>query len=195
MFIYLMRHGETDLNRALRMQGSVDEPLNENGRAQAAAAGEKIRQLGLKFDHVITSPLDRARETAELATGMERSRFEIDPRIREMEYGPYEGKRILTLNWKVLSFLKAPYKKPAPEGIETIESLYGRVSSFLEDTAERTDANSVLVVTHGIAMRNMIGYLKGLDCRDVWKQRFSIENCAVFRTETDGNGFSAPEKI
>ena len=43
MFIYLMRHGETDLNRALRMQGSVDEPLNENGRAQAAAAGEKIR--------------------------------------------------------------------------------------------------------------------------------------------------------
>ena len=195
MFIYLMRHGETDLNRALRMQGSVDEPLNENGRAQAAAAGEKIRQLGLKFDHVITSPLDRARETAELATGVKRSRFEIDPRIREMEYGPYEGKRILTLNWKVLSFLKAPYKKPAPEGIETIESLYGRVSSFLEDTAERTDADSVLVVTHGIALRNMIGYLKGLDCRDVWKQRFSIENCAVFRTETDGNGFSAPEKL
>ena len=108
MFIYLMRHGETDLNRALKMQGSVDEPLNENGRAQAAAAGEKIRQLGLKFDHVITSPLDRARETADLATGMERSRVEIDPRIREMEYGPYEGKRILTLNWKVLSFLKAP---------------------------------------------------------------------------------------
>ena len=69
------------------------------------------------------------------------------------------------------------------------------MSFFLVATYERSDSNTVRVVTLGIAMRNMIGYLKGLDCQDVWKQRFSIENCAVFRTETDGNGFSAPEKL
>ena len=72
MFIYLMRHGETDLNRALRMQGSVDEPLNENGRAQAAAAGEKIRQMVMKITNVrciVPCPTDLEITSAEADKG------------------------------------------------------------------------------------------------------------------------------
>lgn len=192
MIIYLMRHGETDLNRGIRLQGSTDAPLNEKGMQQAIAAGERIREKGLVFDHIITSPLQRAVRTAELATGLDRSGFEVEPRVREMDYGPYDGKKILRLNLKVLSFLRAPHRKPTPPGIESVDAVYERVADFLNEMRQRTDHDAVLVVTHGIAMHVMMGVLQGLTSEEIWKDRFSIENCAVYRTEVTETGFAEP---
>ena len=85
--VWLARHGETDWSAELRHTGRTDVPLNANGRA---AAG-RLRDLlaGEQFDLVLTSPLSRARETADLAGFGDRA--EIEPGLREWDYGDYEG--------------------------------------------------------------------------------------------------------
>ena len=67
--IWLVRHGETGKNRMHTLQGSMDEPLSEIGRRQAREAAAEFRERGIFFDRVISSPLDRAIETAEIITG------------------------------------------------------------------------------------------------------------------------------
>jgi probable phosphoglycerate mutase len=85
--VWLARHGETDWSAALRHTGRTDIPLNDNGRAAARRLGERL--AGEHFDLVLTSPLSRARDTAELAGFGDRA--EIEPNLREWDYGDYEG--------------------------------------------------------------------------------------------------------
>ena len=64
--IYIIRHGQTDLNKKRVLQGRVDEPLNEDGIRQAEAAAELLRSLDIVVDSVWSSPLQRAMDTAGL---------------------------------------------------------------------------------------------------------------------------------
>jgi probable phosphoglycerate mutase len=98
--VYYVRHGQTDLNAARRLQGRVDPPLNAHGRQQAAAYGELLGQLFAR-DHrgaaefaYVASPLRRARETMELLRpplGLEPHGYTIDGRLIEIAYGEWEG--------------------------------------------------------------------------------------------------------
>ena len=67
MDLYLLRHGETDWNKAGLLQGHTDIPLNENGRKQMRETARKLGDLGVKMDVILSSPLHRARESAEIA--------------------------------------------------------------------------------------------------------------------------------
>ncbi|MCC8104597.1 MAG: histidine phosphatase family protein [Clostridiales bacterium] len=69
MRLYIIRHGQTEWNSSYRLQGRTDVPLNENGRDLARKTGEGLTREGIYFDRIYTSPLSRARETAELASG------------------------------------------------------------------------------------------------------------------------------
>jgi probable phosphoglycerate mutase len=86
---YFLRHGETDWNRARRMQGLTDVPLNAFGEAQAEAARPLAAALGLKS--IAVSSLTRARRTAEIVNrdlGLSLTAFDA---LREFDVGPYEG--------------------------------------------------------------------------------------------------------
>ncbi len=85
--ITLVRHGETDWSRSLRHTGATDVPLTERGRQQAAALAPRLD--GMAFDLVLTSPLQRAVQTCELAGLGERAQRE--PALVEWDYGDYEG--------------------------------------------------------------------------------------------------------
>ncbi|MGQ0672056.1 MAG: histidine phosphatase family protein [Hyphomicrobium sp.] len=94
--IYLIRHGETDWNRDRRYQGQRDIPLNDKGRTQAKRNGEALRALlpGIANADFIASPLGRARETMEIVRrelGLPPERYAIDDRIKELNYGHWEG--------------------------------------------------------------------------------------------------------
>ena len=82
MKIYVIRHGETDYNVRRLFQGQINTDLNDTGRAQARAAAEKIRAMGLTFDRVYSSPLQRAVETVEIITGKDSSYAEQMRAIR-----------------------------------------------------------------------------------------------------------------
>jgi probable phosphoglycerate mutase len=98
--IYYVRHGETDWNRAGRLQGRRDTPLNARGREQAICCGEILRTLFARsgqnpaeLDYV-ASPLKRARETMEgmrEALGLPPPAYRLDPRLAEIAFGDWEG--------------------------------------------------------------------------------------------------------
>ena len=85
--LVLVRHGATDWSAAGKHTGSTDLPLTEAGRREA----ERLRERLARYDFalVLASPLARARETAELA-GLG-DRVEVEPDLRELDYGAYEG--------------------------------------------------------------------------------------------------------
>ena len=87
MQIYIIRHGETALNAKGLLQGITDEPLNRNGISLAAETGRNLR--GITFDACISSPLTRARQTAEILlreSGNEGVPIEFDDRIMERDF-------------------------------------------------------------------------------------------------------------
>src|SRR5512139_4231488 len=88
--LLLARHGETDWNAAGRWQGHTDIPLNEIGRAQAAALADRLRSEGIGA--VVTSDLSRARHTAEIVAGALGVPVAlVDPGLREQRFGSFEG--------------------------------------------------------------------------------------------------------
>ena len=197
MKLYIMRHGQTNMNVTGKMQGHIDCPLNETGRMQAGNAAQLIRRRGLQFTKIITSHLDRTRETAELATGIPREQYSTDDRIIELDYGPWDGKTYQEMGPEMLAFLNDPVHVSAPEGIEPLEHITERVGEFLTDLPAKCDAqDSVLVVSHGVAIRAMFGWIRGLNKpgNEIW--RMPVDNCSIFESEwSEHRGWSVPEEL
>lgn len=87
--VYLLRHGETEWALSSWHTGRTDVPLTTNGEDEALELGKHLR--GIRFAHVLTSPLKRARQTCELV-GLDNVP-EIEPDLAEWDYGDYEGRR------------------------------------------------------------------------------------------------------
>jgi probable phosphoglycerate mutase len=135
--MWLARHGETDWSAAGRHTGRTDLPLNDNGRRAARQLGETL--AGQRFDLVLTSPLQRARETCELA-GFGAS-AQVDADLREWDYGDYEGLTTEQIRedrpgWTVFADGCPGGEGPADVGqradlvIERVRELGGRVIVF-----------------------------------------------------------------
>lgn len=91
--IYLARHGETAWTVSGQHTGLTDIPLTERGERNARRLGERLK--GLSFSHVLTSPLQRARRTCELAGFA--AVAEVDPDLVEWNYGAYEGRKTVDI--------------------------------------------------------------------------------------------------
>lgn len=89
MKVYLVRHGETEWNRRGKIQGQADIPLNEKGEDLAFLTGQKMKDI--PFKRIYTSPLSRARRTAELISGQRGLPLMEDSRLLEISYGNREG--------------------------------------------------------------------------------------------------------
>lgn len=174
MKIWLTRHGQTNLNKAELMQGLTDEPLNEKGIQQAKEAREKIGDM--KFDAVYASPLDRAITTASIIGGVEKKQVIIDPRIIEVDFGKYEQRPYSKMGVAMSLYWALPEVFPAPESVETIESMVKRSSSFLNELKEK-DYENVLVTCHGGIIRALSGYLEHRSNGIKWRPK--PKNCEM----------------
>ncbi len=177
--IYFMRHGQTDWNISRRLQGQQDIPLNETGIAQAREAGERFAAAGLRFDAVISSPLSRAVDTAALAAGVPAGSILTDARLLEIGYGPFEGADISKITGEMWAFIHDPEHCPPPEGVESIDALLNRAADFLEDL-KTMPGECILAVTHGVAIRAIIGCLTGGKRAMVWGM--PVHNCQLIST-------------
>lgn len=149
--LYLVRHGETDWNKARRIQGSTDIPLNDTGRAQALDTARLLSRRS--FDRVVASPLSRALETGSIiASHLGLAEPEIDPGMIERNYGEAEG---FTFDDIALHF---PDDAPVP-GRERRSVLRARVETALLGIAERHPGETVVVATHGAVIRAIVNHI------------------------------------
>ncbi|KQN84416.1 histidine phosphatase family protein [Arthrobacter sp. Leaf69] len=141
----LIRHGQTDWNAQRRLQGSTDIPLNDIGRDQARGAVEALAGHG--WDTIVSSPLSRAAETADLiAAGLGLTVARRVPDLAERSFGPAEGLQ----QGPELDALRTP---GGFHGAEGEDEAAGRGLAALEALAEELRGGRILVVTHGSLLR------------------------------------------
>jgi len=183
--IYIIRHGQTENNKANLLQGRSEHPLNETGIQQAQEAGEWFAEHGIVFDAVFSSPLSRAIDTGRIAAGKgSEFRPNVDERLIEMEYGPYEGLDLRVPPPEIIKFFSDFVHNPAPEGMEQLSEVTARVGAFLEEIRERAATENILVSTHAIAMKGALEYLTPGSNGTYWSKY--IGNCAVYAVPVDG---------
>ena len=186
--IYIIRHGQTELNNRRIIQGRSDHPLNENGLAQAKQAA--VRLSGISFDAVYSSPLIRAIQTAKII--VPDAEPVIDDRLVDMDYGPFEGTRIDELPPEAISYFRDFLHNPAPEGMEQISSVIRRAGAFLEDRCR--SGGNILVSAHAIVMKGLLEHLAAGSDISFWSRH--MPNCAVYTAELLPDGaWSVPKEL
>ncbi len=166
--LLVIRHGETEWSRTGRHTGRTDLPLTDQGRDEARAAARTL--LDWRIDHVASSPLARARETAEIVDLAPPIVFDDD--LLEWDYGIFEGERTVdtrqtTPGWSV-------WTHPNTGG-EAIEDVGARVDSFLT-RIDGIDGN-VAVFAHGHLLAVLIARWCGLE--PVEGRRFALATATV----------------
>jgi len=184
MYLYIMRHGETDWNKQGRLQGSVDVPLNDYGIELAERTRDGFLREGITFDKVFSSPYVRAKKTAEIIVGEADIPIDIQPDIREISFGTHEGALIRELrtnpSYERLSkcFDDPEHYDPEGDG-ESYEEVFARVERFLTYQILPLEGRceNVLVVCHGGVLRAFICLIKNMQLGDFWT--ISQPNCSV----------------
>jgi probable phosphoglycerate mutase len=162
--LILVRHGRTALNAMGRLQGRLDEPLDDHGHLQAKAAAERV---GL-VDELVTSPLLRARQTAD-AFGVP---YTIDERWIELSYGEYEGKPVGDVPSEVWRRWR---EDPdfSPTGGESLTTLDTRVRAACVDIATRAVDRTVAIVSHVSPIKAAVGWALGTGVEVAWRTHLS----------------------
>lgn len=173
MKLALIRHGQTDWNRELRLQGSSDIPLNDTGREQARQAVELLSAS--EWDVIVSSPLGRARETAQIiADGLGLKLGPAYDLLIERDYGDAEGatEEVIAERWPDRQF----------PGLESVESVADRGTRALEQIAADFGDARVIIVTHGTLIRVTLDKISGLTFP-------SISNAAISTVEKNGDSW------
>ena len=187
--IYIIRHGQTELNNRQALQGRSDHPLKSQGIAQAKAAASRLRERGIIFDRVFSSPLIRAIQTARIiAPGV---LVETDDRLIEMDYGPYEGMDLNAPAPEVIAVFGDFIHNPTPRGMEPLADVVARTGAFMEEI--KAYRGNVLVSTHAIAMKGILEYLMPDSNGGYWSKY--IGNFSVYTVAFSDDGFTVPIKL
>lgn len=161
--IVWIRHGRSSWNAEERWQGHSDIELDQEGRAQAGRLG--LRLKGQIFDRVFSSDLVRAQDTARLA--LPQAELTLDARLREVNFGDFEGCRYHDLDSERSAELsrwwKNPYDAPIPGG-ESMRDLALRISDWFDDLPPGRYA----VFTHGGVIRHVLWQVTGAPQGGAW---------------------------
>ena len=161
MLLYVLRHGVTRWNKLKKVQGTMDIPLAPEGIELAEKTGKALRDV--PFDICFTSPLTRARQTAQCVLGDREIPVIEDKRIQEIDFGVLEGTQFKDAQGKIVSremeiFFEDPLNFKRPENGENISDILKRTREFwIEKTTDPALADkTVLVSSHGCAVRALL---------------------------------------
>ncbi len=160
----LVRHGETEWNKAGKIQGHTDIPISAAGRVQVGALRERLRAA--TFDAVYTSDLVRCTDTAALILQGRTVTPELAPELRELDYGDWEGKTMAQVqeSWAEAhdEYRRLDPNFKAPGG-ESFFDLMSRVGAWTDRVRASAGDGTILIVAHGGSVRMMALHLMGLD--------------------------------
>lgn len=178
MKIFYIRHGQTDWNLAGKMQGGETEKnLNKTGIEQALQTQKKLENI--KYDIIISSPMNRAKQTAKIINEKNNINIVFDERLRERKLGDLEGNKVTEKTEKMIWDYNKNYDIPQGENLYDFEK---RILEFLEDIKIKYKNKTVLIVAHGgvgkIIKKYLYGIPKSNNLSDV-----DMKNCEVIEAD------------
>jgi broad specificity phosphatase PhoE len=171
MDIYVTRHGETEYNHlGLVCGGQTDIALTEAGRAQAQELYNRLCHIPIT--NILVSPLQRARETASILSNG-RIPVHVDTRLREQDFGIYEG---APLTQQEFVDLRKNFAYTIPGG-ESIFQAAHRVYSLLDEIPAAYPGETLLLVCHGAIARIIHTYFTDMTNEEFYQ--FTMPNCGL----------------
>lgn len=171
MKLFVVRHGESQTNREYLVGGRTDVSLSERGMEQANALAEKLVTKGI--DLIISSPLKRARQTAELANAIIRVPILFDDRLMELNFGTFER---TSARAPAFRKLRNSFAGRFPQGESTCRVIQ-RVFNMLDEVTQTYADQTVLLVTHNVTSKSINAYCCTLTDEEF--HDFRLENCEL----------------
>lgn len=173
--LYIIRHGETDWNNQLLIQGSIDNPLNELGIKQAESLQTFFADIAI--DHVVASPLSRAIDTACISLNLNKEDINIMENFIERDFGFFEGKHVDTYFDK-----DAKNSQADLDTVEKDEDLIARVQAGLDAVLNEQFENGAIFCHSHVLKAALISHDP---VRFKWSER--LKNCAIIEFKVDDN--------
>jgi 2,3-bisphosphoglycerate-dependent phosphoglycerate mutase len=168
--LWLIRHGQTDWNVAGRYQGQTDIPLNATGLQQARELAAHLS--GQKFEAVYSSDLSRASQTAEVLASMFDLSVNLQPGLREIDQGEWEGQTIAEIRERYAERVAERKANPLdsrPPGGESTREVAERVAAVADAIHRAHPAGPVILVSHGFSVATLICQAGGFPLSEVYQ--------------------------
>jgi broad specificity phosphatase PhoE len=187
MRLILIRHGETDTNKARLALGRADVELNEHGRWQAQRLALSLKDKPI--DAIYSSPLKRALATAEPIASSHALEVQVDEGLIEMDIGEMEGLTFQQVGERYPHFLQVwlgaqAANEPMPGG-ERLLDVQDRAWQAIERIREREEEGTVAAVTHNFVILTLLCRVLGLELADFRRLRHSVAGKSVLEIGRD----------
>jgi len=167
MEICIIRHGETDWNKEGRLQGREDIPLNDEGIKQIEKTTDYLKKH--KWDIIITSPLSRAKRSAEIiAKSIGLNEIIEEEMLVERDYGEASG---MTAEERKKAFPDGTYN-----GMENIEELQQRIVGSVIKYKNKYYGKNIIIISHGSAINSLLSYLSN---NEIGTRKTILKNAAI----------------
>ena len=187
--IYLVRHGETELNKKKVYYGWMDVPLTLQGEAQCQIVREKLKAI--VFQVVITSPLIRTIHSSEIITGLTKDKLKIYPELKELNFGKWEGLHYSeiekTYNEDWIEWTKDWQGFCIPEG-ESFNTFYCRIKLCFDRILDKYKGKTILIVGHQGALKIIATLILNLNVEEFWTYAFRFGTYSLFQIDKSGKG-------
>lgn len=179
MVIYVARHGQTEMNRRDVVSGVTDVELTPTGVEQAELLAARLKEVREPIGRIIASPLRRAQHTAQIVSAAVGVPVETDERLREQDYGIYEGKSRFADG-----FLenKRQFTVCYPDG-ESMFFVCQRVYNFLDEAIQTYAPENILLVAHGGVVRVIRTYFRDMTNDEYFGYNAENASFEVYRVE------------
>jgi len=187
--IYLMRHGGVDNPQNLLYERLPGFPLSEKGKKQVVEVAERLKTQSIPFCRIVSSPLERARQTADIVADKISLKVETDERLTEWGTGKWKG---MPLNQFVNE--SGYYTKPIKmDGLEPHEQAAERVLSVIKELLHECAGKTSLVVSHRESLVSAILKLQKVDYSQIHELKLPL--AGIWKLEFEGDEFVKAEPL
>jgi probable phosphoglycerate mutase len=169
--IAFVRHGQTASNRGGQLQGRFDAPLTEEGAAQAARVAAALEPEAPV--RILTSPLVRARATAEAIAARVGAEIEVDDRLIELDYGEWDQRLLTDVATEVWQEWRST-PSFAPPGGESLEAVTARIVDFCASRISEWRDDLIVAVSHVSPIKAAVCWALGVDERLTWRMQLGL---------------------
>jgi probable phosphoglycerate mutase len=185
--IYLTRHGETEWNRQLKFQGHKNSDLTDKGILAAELLADRIDEI--EIDYIISSPLMRAYNTAEIVKGNKDIKIIKYDGLKEINLGDFEGLSYTEIKKEHSELLESiesdPLNNRYPNG-ENLKEFYNRVIKAFKEIIDKCKNKTILIVAHGGTLKCIEAYTRDFILSNDWIGNV-VKNCSLSCIEVDEN--------